>query len=354
MIWNKFTINTTTIAEDILAANLYEMGVEGVEIEDRVPVTPDETRGVFVDVLPDLGVDEGKARLNFYVEILSKEDKEKRLLELEKTLNDPSIDASYSLNSSNVFTKEELAVLLDDIREMLIRTKEFIDIGEGTIESDFTEDIDWINKWKDFFHSFTVGDLLIKPAWEDVSDKEIGDKTVINMDPGLAFGTGSHETTKLCLLGLLDYLKEGDKVADIGCGSGILGVTALKLGASFVYATDLDEAAVEAVSENAGLNDIKPNDLKLEIANVIDNDKLLDEMGRNSYDIVCANILAPVIVMLTKEVPKLLKKDAIFISSGIVNTRKDEVLEAFNNSADLEVIRVRELGDWVGIVAKRV
>ena len=373
MIWRKTAIHTTTEAEEILSAELMELGIEGVQLEDKVPLSEADTKGMFIDILPDLGPDDGQAVVSFYAEILDAEAKEKRLEEAARTAADPSVDASYSFNASNLYTEEEYAALLDTIREMLSDMRTYCDIGEGRIETGDTEDKDWINTWKSFFHPFVIDDILIRPTWEETPDRD-RDKLVIQIDPGTAFGTGMHETTQLCIRQLRKYLKPGMTVADIGTGSGILGITALKLGAGQAAGTDLDEEAVTAVRDNLEANGIPADRFGLRIGNVIGDEEvkcgLRRMLKKNAcgsepqaadpeeelpvFDIVVANILAPVIVLLTGETAPLLRKGGIFITSGIIDTREDEVLAAFRQHAeDFEILEVNHQGEWVSVTARR-
>lgn len=354
MVWRKYTIHTTTEAEDILSANLAELGVEGVQIEDKVPLSEADTKGMFIDILPDLGPDDGKAAVSFYVEVVdSDETKQQRLAEAAKQAADPSVDASYTLNTGNLYTEEELVQLLEQISEELDSMRMYCNVGEGRIEISETEDKDWINNWKTFFHPFTVDDILIKPTWEEVP-AEHADKLLIEIDPGTAFGTGMHETTQLCIRQLRKYMKEGDEVCDLGTGSGILGITALKLGASHVSGTDLDEEAVPAVAGNMAANGLPEDKFSLIIGNVIGDQGVQEALGFERYDIVVANILAPVIIMLTDVVAPLLKHGGIFITSGIINEKEEAVLEAFQAHADeFEVIEVNHQGEWVNVTARR-
>lgn len=353
MIWRRFTIQTTTEAEDILAANLAELGIEGVQIEDRIPLSQEDTKGMFIDILPDIGPDNGEAEVSFYVEVLNAGDKQERLLKAEMLRNDPSVDASYIPNTANVYTEEELQTVLDQVREVLEEMRLYCEVGKGEITVSNTEDKDWVNNWKTFFHPFTVDDILIKPTWEEIPEAD-KDKLLIQIDPGTAFGTGMHETTQLCIRQLKKYMKPGDRVADIGTGSGILGITALKLGAGEVTGTDLDEEAIPAVADNMQVNQLEKDRFTLHIGNVIGDDDLKTAMGRQSYDVVVANILAPVIVLLTKDAAELVKKDGIFITSGILDERKPEVMAAFEEKPELwEVLEVNQQGEWVNITAKR-
>ncbi len=355
MIWRKFTIHTTTEAEEILVSNLMDLGIEGAQIEDRIPLSEADTKGMFIDILPDMGPDDGKADVSFYVEVVSPEDKAERLAKAKAMEEDPSVDNSYMPNTANLYTEEELAALLQSVREELENMRQYCDIGEGTMDSADTEDKDWINNWKTFFHPFTVDDILIKPSWEAVPEG-CEDKLLIEIDPGTAFGTGMHETTQLCIRALRKYLQPGMEVADLGTGSGILGITALKLGAGHVFGTDLDEEAVPAVHDNLLANGLPEDRFDMLVGNVIgpENQAVREKVGFGKYDIVVANILAPVIVLLTGEVGPFLKQGGIFITSGILDTREQEVLDAFKAHEDVfEVLEVQHQGEWVNVTARR-
>ena len=205
MKWTKFTLKTTTAAVDLIGSMLDDIGIEGIEIEDHVPLSAEDTKGMFIDILPELPPDDGTAMVSFYLE-------------------DPA-------GAEGILRQVEEG--LEDLRQ-------FVDVGEGTLVMSETEDKDWINNWKQYFKPFTVDDILIKPTWEKVP-QEHKDKLLIQIDPGTAFGTGMHETTQLCIRQLSRYVKEGTRVLDVGTGSGILGIAALKLGAKQVFGTDLDE-----------------------------------------------------------------------------------------------------------------
>ena len=318
MKWNKFTLTTTTQAVDLVSAMFDEIGIEGIEIEDHVPLTEAETKGMFIDILPDMGPDDGTAKVSFYLEDLS--DLERIMRELEEGL-------------------EELS--------------QFVDVGARTITSSETEDKDWINNWKQYFKPFTVDDILIKPTWEDIPEAH-RDKLLIQIDPGTAFGTGQHETTQLCIRQLKKYMTEGAKVLDVGTGSGILGITALKLDAGKVFGTDLDENAIAAVGENLKANHIASDYFQAVQGNIIDDEKIQKQAGYSCYDIAAANILAPVIILLQKEIPLHLKKGGIFIASGIINTKEEAVKEALSANRELEIVETTYQGEWVSITARRV
>lgn len=317
MQWNRFTIDTTTEAVDLISSMLDELGVEGIEIEDNIPLTESETKGMFIDILPELGPDDGTAKVSFYLDV--------------------EVDPE---------------ALLAQVREGLEELKLFVNIGEGTITESQTEDKDWMNNWKEYFKPFTVDDILIKPTWEAVPE-EHADKLMIEIDPGTAFGTGTHETTQLCIRQIRKWLKPGDTVLDVGTGSGILAIAALKLGAGYAFGTDLDENAVTASMENAEVNGITAEQFKVIAGNIIDDEAVQAEAGLEQYEVAVANILAPVIIMLQGEVAKHIKHGGVFITSGIINTWEDRVKEAFAENDEFEVIETTYQGEWVSITARR-
>ncbi|HBA63947.1 MAG TPA: 50S ribosomal protein L11 methyltransferase [Lachnospiraceae bacterium] len=316
MKWNKFRLKTVTAAEDIISSVLMEIGIEGVEIEDKVPLSALEKEQMFVDILPETEPDDGIAYVSFYLE----EDAD----------------------------KEEL---LARVREELNELGEFMDIGEGTIEESQTEDVDWVNNWKQFFHQFYVDDVLIIPSWEEVKEED-ADKMVIHIDPGTAFGTGMHETTQLCIRAIRRYVKPGAKILDVGCGSGILGMLALKFGAGYCVGTDLDPCAITATHENMERNEIEKTRYEVMIGNIIDDEQVQQTVGYEQYDIVAANILAEVLVPLTPVIKRHLKPGGIYITSGIIDEKETKVVETVK-AAGLTVLEVNHQGEWVSVVARK-
>lgn len=317
MKWNKYTINTTTQAVDLLSATLAECGIEGIEVEDNVQLTQEEAKTMFVDFIPDLPPDEGLAKVNFYLD--SDED------------NEP---------------------VLARVREEIEDLRTFTDIGEGTITESQTEDKDWINNWKQYWHTFSIGDLYIKPTWEEETEEMKG-HPVLSIDPGTAFGTGSHETTRMVVRQLQKYVKKDDEILDVGCGSGILSVVALKYGAKHALGTDLDPNAIIASEENAQQNGIKAEELEVIEGNIIDDKAVQDRCGYECYDIVCANILADVLIPLSSEITRHMKHGAYFITSGIIDSKEEEVAFAFRNNDELEIVEINHDGEWVNITAVR-
>ena len=317
MKWKKFTLTTTTEAVDLISCAFDEIGIEGIEIEDNIPLTEKETKGMFIDILPELPPDEGIAKVSFYLD------------------DDADVPG-----------------MLEKVNEALEELKMFTDLGACTIEASETEDKDWINNWKQYFKPFTVDDILIKPTWETIPE-EHKDKLLIQIDPGTAFGTGMHETTQLCIRQLRKYTGSDTKVLDVGTGSGILGITALKLGAKEVFGTDLDENAITAVGENLEANGIPAGLFTVLQGNIIDDKEVQDAAGYEYYDVAGANILADVIIMLQKEIPVHIKKGGIFITSGIINMKEEAVKEAFAANSAFEIIEVTYQGEWVSITARK-
>ena len=248
MKWNKYTLTTTTEAEDLISSMMMDAGIEGIEIEDKIPLSEKDKSQMFVDILPEGPADDGVAKISFYLE--------------------PDQD--------NVEMLAAVQRGLDEIRSW------GVDVGAATIEASQTEDKDWINNWKQYFKPFTVDDILIKPTWEEIP-AEHADKLLIEIDPGTAFGTGKHETTQLCIRQLDKYIKGGEKVLDVGTGSGILGIAALKLGASEAFGTDLDENAVVAVRENLEANHIPAEKFGVVQGNIID-DKAIQRSEEHTSD----------------------------------------------------------------------
>ena len=316
MKWNKFRLTTTTEAEDIVSSMLMDLGIQGVEIEDKVPLTQSDKEQMFVDILPETEADDGVAYLSFYLE--EDEDKEK---------------------------------VLADVRVELQDMASYLNVGACTIEESQTEDVDWVNNWKQYFHQFYVDDILIIPSWEEVKPED-NDKMVIHIDPGTAFGTGMHETTQLCIRQIRKYTTPETTILDVGCGSGILGMLALKLGAKYSVGTDLDPCAIAATYENMEVNGISKEMYEVMIGNVIDDKDVQDKVGYGKYDIVVANILADVLVALTPVIVDQLKDGGIYITSGIIDDKEETVVEAVK-AAGLEVLEVTYQGEWVSVTARK-
>nr|WP_330408202.1 50S ribosomal protein L11 methyltransferase [Roseburia sp. AF42-8] len=302
MKWDKYTIDTTTEAEDFISMMLSENGIEGIEIEDNVPLTKEETGEMFIDFPPELPPDEGKSKVSFYLEA----------------------------GEDHTETLKAVRIGLEQLRSM-------VEIGSGDITSSQTEDIDWINNWKQFFQSFYIDDILIKPTWEPLKEED-KNKFLIEIDPGISFGTGKHETTQLCIRQIRKYLKEGERVLDVGCGSGILSIAALKLGAGSVVGTDVDGDCITSTHENMTVNHLAENSGEFYVGNLID-DKAFQEKIGTGYDLVVANILADIIIPMAPALYQCAKEQGVLITSGIIDFKENEVKEALEQ-AGFEILEV--------------
>ena len=316
MKWNQFRLKTTTQAEDIVSSMLMDLGIQGVQIEDKVPLTKEDKEQMFVDILPDIPEDDGTAYLTFYLD-----------------------------------EEEDKGTILLNIRKELDKMRAYLDVGACVIEESQTEDVDWVNNWKQYFHQFYIDDILVIPSWEKVEEKD-SDKLVIHIDPGTAFGTGMHETTQLCIRQLKKYVKDDRMILDVGCGSGILGMLALKFGARYSVGTDLDPCAIDATHENMEVNGIRKDQYEVMIGNIIDDKAVQDKAGYGKYDIVAANILADVLVPLTPVIVNQMKPGGIYITSGIIEDKEETVVQAVK-AAGLEVLEVNHQGEWVSVTARK-
>ena len=316
MKWKQFRLKTTTQAEDIVSSMLADLGIEGVQIEDKIPLTEQDKEQMFVDILPDIPDDDGTAYLTFYLD-----------------------------------EEEDVAPVLMNVRKELEDMRAFLDVGECTIEESETEDVDWVYNWKQYFHQFYIDDILVIPSWENVKPED-SDKMVIHIDPGTAFGTGMHETTQLCIRALKKYVTSETEILDVGCGSGILGMLALKFGAKHSLGTDLDPCAIDATHENMEVNGIRKDQYEVMIGNIIDDTAVQDAVGYEKYDIVAANILADVLVPLTPVIIHQMKPGAVYITSGIIEDKEQVVVDAVK-AAGLEVLEVNHQGEWVSVVARK-
>ena len=317
MKWNKYTLTTTTEAEDLISSMMMEAGIEGIEIEDKVPLSESDKSQMFVDILPEGPADDGVAKISFYLE--------------------PDADN---------------AAMLKAVEEGLEEIRSWgINIGAATIEASQTEDKDWINNWKQYFHQFYIDDILVIPSWENIKPEDT-DKMVLHIDPGTAFGTGMHETTQLCIRQLRKFITPETELLDVGTGSGILAILSLMFGAKHAVGTDLDICAVEAVAQNCEVNGIDPAQFDMMIGNIITDKEVQDKVGYECYDIVVANILADVLVPLTPVIVHQLKKGGIYITSGIIDDKEQTVVEAVK-AAGLEVLEVTYQGEWVSVTARK-
>lgn len=332
MKWKKISIETIVAAEDIISAELDAIGIEGVEIEDKVPLSDEDKKRMFIDILPELLADDGVALLTFYLE-----------------------------------ENADFNAKIEEVKEVLKEISTYMEIGSGELTIGETEDKDWINNWKEFFKPFRVDDeIIIKPTWETLDEVKPGEM-VVEIDPGTAFGTGSHETTRLCILNIKKYIKAGNTVLDVGTGSGILSIISKKLGSDHTVGIDIDGNAVKIAEENTEINGMKTDsdvtspayyknawEKKAEridflTGNLIDDAALREKVGK--YDLVVANILADIIIPLSGVIRECMKPGALFISSGIIKEKEAAVTAALSKNG-FEIVEITRMGDWVSVVAK--
>lgn len=317
MKWNKYRMKTTTEAVDLISYTLSEMGIEGIEIEDKIPLSEEDKKKMFIDILPDLGEDDGVAYVSFYIE-----------------------------------PEKDHAETLDEVSKAVRELADFVDIGDATIEMSVTADIDWMNNWKQYWKPFKVDDkIIIKPTWEKRPETD-DDTLIVELDPGTAFGTGMHHTTRLCITQMKKYLKEGQALFDVGCGSGILSIIGLLLGAGEAAATDVDPNAVAAAIENAAVNHIDMEKYHVAAGDIITDAAFRRSCGVEKYDLVLANILADIIIPLSGVIKENMKPGGLFVSSGIINTKEEAVREALLANG-FEIVEVTYSGDWVAFTARK-
>lgn len=328
MKWKKYTIKTTTAAEDLVSGMLMDLGMEGVQIEDNIQLSESDTKAMFVDILSELPPDEGIGMVSFYLES----------------------DNEGVHFPEGIKDEEDMRI---KIAQGLKELEDFVDVGEGTITSDETEDKDWINNWKQYFKPFMVNDIVIKPTWEEVPDDMVG-RMVVDIDPGTAFGTGSHETTQLVIKQMEKYINNETELLDVGTGSGILSVIGLMLGAKHVIGTDLDPNAIIATDENMEANGISKERYEVIEGNIIDDPAIKNHIGFEKYDVVTANILADIIIPLLPEILPHMKINGILITSGIINMKEQAVKDAFRSLDGFEIVETTYQGEWVSVTAKRV
>ncbi len=310
MKWTEITIKTSTEAVEAITNILYEHNVGGVSIEDPKDFKFQKKNEFDWDFVEE---------------------------EIFNSGYDGVIIKTY------ITEERDVSEDIKSIKERIDGLKEFgIDVGEAIVELSYVDEEDWANEWKNYYKPTKIGEkIVVKPTWEEY---EAGDEDlIIELDPGMAFGTGTHETTSMCIRELEKYVKPESKVFDIGCGSGILAIAAAKLGARDVLAVDLDEVAVKVSKENIELNNVSKS-VKALHGNLM-------EVVTDKADIVVANIIADIIKLLTKDIKNFMKDDAVFISSGIIHAKVDEVKEALVSNG-LEIVHVESLGEWNAIVSK--
>lgn len=311
MNWTEVTIKTTTEAVEAISNILMEERCGGVMIED-----------------PKDFLFQKKNELDWdYVE--------------EEVFNKSGQDGV--LIKTYIPEERNVLELIETVKARIALLPSFgLDIGEGSVSLSNVNESDWANEWKKYYKPTKVGKkIVVKPSWEEY-EKQEGD-LIIELDPGMAFGTGTHETTSMCIRELENYVDETKTVFDIGCGSGILAIAAAQLGAKEVVAGDLDEVAVKVSKENCEINNVSYK--------VVVKHGSLFEVVDSKADVIVANIIADIIKILAKDVSKFLKDDGVFISSGIILAKIDEVCEALEENG-FEIVKVERLGEWSAIVSK--
>ena len=327
MTWKKYTIHINSDAEDLVCAALYDLGITSVEIEDKQPASQSELMGLFGDVVPEMPEDDHLAQILFYLE-------------------EAAAGEAAEPDRSHEAVLEKVRAALDELRA-------FGDIGEGRITTDTTEEEDWVNNWKQYFHQFRIDDLLIVPSWEepDFGCEEV--EKILHIDPGTAFGTGKHETTQLAMRALRKYIKPGDKILDIGTGSGILGILALMDGAESVFGTDIDPQVLPAVEENLERNGLKDAPFTCLIGNIVDDPEVQETVrAAGPYDICVSNIIAEILTGVTPQAAVCLKDGGLFLTSGILTGHEHLVYDAMEK-AGFTVIETNRMGDWFMIAARK-
>lgn len=307
--WIEVRVITKSEALEPISGIFYSLDCKGVAIEDPEDILGRE-QGPLTWDFADINVLEHKGKV--------------------------AVVKAYFAEEDNI---EEI---LGYVNEKLVELKEMgIDLGEAKVEHEKMYEEDWANTWKQYYKPSKVGEkIVVKPIWEEYEQKE--GELVVNLDPGMAFGTGTHETTRMCIQALEKYVKEESTVFDVGCGSGILAIAAAKLGAKLAVGVDLDPVAVESSIENVGYNNL--NNIEILHGNLV-------EVIDGKSDIVVANILAEIICILTDDVKRVMKDGGVFITSGIIHDRVDMVCEKLE-ATGFEVIEKNRDGEWNCIVAK--
>jgi len=309
MKWAEISIQTTHEAADMVANIFHDLGSSGVVIED-----------------PEL--------VNSYLRSGRWD-----YSDIPEEANTEVVTVKAYLPADKDFDGK-MATFEERVQELVSYG---VDKGLGITKCREIQDEDWESSWKEFFHPVKVGErIVIKPSWEDYA--AVGNDLVIELDPGMAFGTGTHHTTAMCCRALEQLVKPGHVVFDVGTGSGILAVAAAKLGASKVQAVDLDSIAVRVARENVGINKVE------NVVEVAQGDLLTGVTGQ--ADIVIANIIATIVIQLLVDIPARLKDGGIFIASGIIIERLSEVVAAMA-AQNLVVDQVIEEGGWVAVVARK-
>ncbi|AFS78831.1 ribosomal protein L11 methyltransferase PrmA [Gottschalkia acidurici 9a] len=312
MKWIEVQVKTTSEAVEVVSNILYEVGAGGLAIED-----PND--------------------IEVFVQSKTEEDWNFIDSSLFENKFDGAIVKAYFPENENLIEKVEL------IKQNIAMIPEYnLDKGLGEVTISEVHEKDWAHAWKKYYKPTKIGEkIVVKPSWEEYEEQD--GEIVLELDPGMAFGTGTHETTTMCIQALEKHVKEGDLVLDIGCGSGILSVAAAKLGAKKAIGVDLDELAVKVSNENKTINNVQ---------DIVDirHGNLLDVVSEKA-DVVVANIIAEIVVILAKDIKKCLLDDGVFISSGIILDKIERVKQGLDEEG-LDVMEVVTMGEWACIVSK--
>ncbi len=322
MNWTEVKIYTTTGGIEIINGALINLGIDDAVIEDA---------GVFDDFIHN-----DTLNWDYYDE---------ELAEMKNCESCIKVYLSDDNQGKSLF--KEIEKFIDGLKEEY----KDIDLGRLEIETQILNDEDWANNWKQYFKPFTVSDkIIIKPTWEELSEP-VEDKIVLEIDPGMSFGTGQHHTTRLCIEQMIKHVQKDTDVLDMGCGSGILSIAALLLGAKRATGVDIDENAVKTAKENAELNDIFEDRLALYCGDVTEDEDLQRKIGFEKYDMIVVNIIAQIIMGMSSTFPKFLKKGGLIIASGIIKKYVDDVVRNFEGLG-FEIMEINESDEWVSVTAK--
>lgn len=321
MDWIKVTIYTTSEGIEPVSGRLYQLGISGLEIEDEKD---------FKDFL------ENNKQYWDYVDD-----------ELIKKMEGETTVKTYVSNDT---AGRELLLSIKSTLAELKTLDENNEFGRLETEIENMTELDWANNWRQYFHPIEIGKkLMIKPEWEELPEPT--DRIVFNIEPGMSFGTGSHYTTQLCLEELEKYITPGVKMLDLGCGSGILSIISLLLGASEAVAVDIDPNAVDTAYSNAERNGVGRESYKVLSGNVISDVDIQKEISKSKYDVIAANIVADVIIALAPKAREYMKDDGVFITSGIIEDRLEDVKRALQEN-NFKIVKINQRKDWVSIVCK--
>lgn len=323
MNWIEVSIYTTTNGIEIVNGALIKLGINDAVIEDA---------SVFEDFLNNETLN-----WDYYDEGLA------RMKDCESCIKVYLAD-----NSQGKSLLDEINTFISAIRQEYSG----IDFGRLEIETRMLNDEDWANNWKQYFKPFTVSDkIIIKPSWEELSEPSDG-KTVLEIDPGMSFGTGQHHTTRLCIEQIIKHMEKGMKVLDMGCGSGILSIASILLGAESCVGVDIDENAVRIAKENAELNNIFADRFTVCCGDVTNDENLQSKIG-SGYDMIAVNIIAQIIMGMSSTFPKFLRKGGLVIASGIIKKYLQDVTDNFKKLG-FEIMEINDSEEWVCVTAKKL